>query len=216
MQSLKLFFAFLIILSFNKTQAQSTFKQEIHRFYNIVSGYSLMPGASKLNARLYSNNFPNLVSPHYIFAVNYGSVSKRGIVEMEFAGTGGFVGKGLSYSLLRTSSISFKYGRDILPKVEHTYFYPFAGYNIHSYFLTGKSSDKEQLNATKYDFDIVTGLGLKQFFRKDFIGCFTNISVEAGISIPTITGKWRQTGSQYLSGMYRLQSVFDFTASLGF
>ncbi|HEY5463844.1 MAG TPA: hypothetical protein VIJ95_11355 [Hanamia sp.] len=216
MKTLKLFFAFLIILSFNKTQAQSSFKQEKHRFYNIVSGYSLIPATIKLNDRLTANNFPNLVSPHYIFGLDYGGVTKRGIVESEISVTGGFVGKGLSYSLLRTENISLTYGRDILPKAERTYFYPFLGYNLHSYVLLGKSSDKETLDGSKIDFDIITGLGLKCFFKRDLIGAFSNIALNAGISIPTITGKWTQTGSQYLVGIYRLQSVFDFTASLGF
>ncbi|MDQ2719668.1 MAG: hypothetical protein M3Z26_07920 [Bacteroidota bacterium] len=218
---LKLIGAFLILLvTFYSTQAQSDFKQKKHRFFNIIGGYRLMPGSSKLNNRLASDYFPKLFSPHYIFGIDYGSASKRGIVKMQFSNTGAFVGKSSHYSLLRTASISFKYGSDILPKVARTYLYPFVGYNLLIYnFVSNNSTDStegQKLSATKIDFDLVTGVGIKQFFKKEFIGLFSNIDINAGISIPTITGKWRQKGSNYLVGMYRLQSVFDFTASIGF
>lgn len=216
LQILKTFFVFFTVLSFNKTEGQSTFKGEKHSFYNIISGYSLIQGTSKLNNRIVANNFPDLATPHYTFGINYGSVVKKRIVEMQFNNTGVFVSKGLSYSLLRSSNISFKYGRDILSKAEYTYFYPFVGYDVHTYDLMGKSVNKEQLDASKSDFDIISGLGLKWFFRRDLIGAFSNIALNAGISIPTFTGKWRQAGSQYLVGMYKLPVGFDFTGSIGF
>ena len=221
MRILKLLFVYLILFLSIKTEAQSGFKQEKHQFNNFVGGYQFMPGNSKLNDRLSLNGFPDLLSPQFIFGFEYGVVYKKRIVKMKFSATGIFVGKSSKYSLVRTSDICFKYGHDILPKSERTYLYPFVGYNlIFRNLLATNSKDStgfsQKLDATKIDFDLVTGLGLKQFFKKDFIGFLTNVDINAGISIPVITDKWRNTGSQFLYGMYRLQSVFDFTASLGF
>ncbi len=214
---LKLYVAFLFfIIPLSNMKAQSVFKQEKHRFFNFIAGFQSMPGATRLNDRLTSNNFTNVLTPHFIFGIEYGGVRKKNLVKMKFSSTGLFVGKNSQHSRIRTNSISFKYGRDILSKAERTYLYPFVGYNLFTYNLLGNSPDGKKLNATKIDFDFVTGIGLKHFFKKDLLGLFNNIDLNAGISMPVITGRWRQKGSEYLVGLYKLESVFDFTASIGF
>lgn len=214
---LKLYVAFLFfVVPLSNMQAQSSFKQEKHRFFNFIAGFRSMPGAARLNDRLTSNNFTNVSTPHFIFGIEYGSVVKKNILKMKFSNTGLFVGKNSLHSRIRTGSISLKYGRDILSKAERTYLYPFVGYNVFIYNLLGNSPDGKKLNAAKTDFDFVTGIGLKHFFKKDLIGLFNNIDFNADISMPVITGRWRQKGSEYLVGMYKLKSVFDFTASIGF
>lgn len=127
-----------------------------------------------------------------------------------------FVKKHANSSTLKTFTVALLYGRDILPNAERTYLYPFTGFKIFNYTIQGEASSGKKLDAGSVNLEIPIGIGLKHFFKSDVLYLFNNMDLNAGFSLPAISGKWKKNGAEYLTGTNTLKTTFFFTIAIGF
>jgi hypothetical protein len=197
------------------SNAQSEFKQAGAMSFNLVAGYQSLFRTSDVDAKLTANNFTPLATPRVCWGGEFATVEKKIILKFQFRGTGIFVKNSVREASLQTMSLALQFGQDLLPAKEKTFFFPFLGFRWFDQTILGKSTDDKKLYAGKSSFDFMGGFGLKHFFNTELRGAFNNVDISLGASLPAINGRWKNQGSEFVSGTYKLKPTWYITLSIG-
>ena len=186
--------------------------------FNLLVGYPSLPTQDDIDAKLIANNFTKLNNSPLTLGIEFAIAGKKSVGKVQFRGTSIFTSKKVQEMTNQSASISFQYGYDLLPHAPKTYFYPFAGLRYFNWTIFGRSTTDKKLSAAKSNFDVLTGLGLKQFLNNDLHGVFNNVDLTGGISLPFTNGKWNgfdDTDASFISGTMKNKMTYFITLTIG-
>ena len=198
--------------------AQTNYKETEQMAFNLLVGYQSFPAQGDIDAKLTVNNFTKLSNSPLALGVEFSAIGNKGIGKVQFRGTSIFTSKKVQEMTNQSASISFQYGYDILPKAPKTYLYPFAGIRYFNWTIFGKSTTGNNLSAAKGLFDVLAGVGLRQFLNNDLHGVFNNLDINFGTSFPLSSGKWKafnDTDASFIQGTMKNRMAYFVTLTIG-
>jgi hypothetical protein len=208
----------LFLLTSFVSLGQTNFKETEEMAFNLLVGYQSFPAQDDIDTKLTSNNFTKLNNSPLTLGVEFSAIGKKGIGKVQFRGTSIFTSKKVQEMTNQSASISFQYGYDILPKAPKTFLYPFAGIRYFNWTIFGKSTMGTNLSAAKGLFDVLAGVGLRQFLNNDLHGLFNNLDINFGASFPLSNGKWKafnDTDASFIQGTMKNGITYFMTLTIG-
>ena len=212
-----IFLTYLLLTNFISF-GQSNYKQTEQMSFNLLLGFQSFPSQGDIDAKLISNNFTKLNKSPFTLGIELSAIGKKEILKAQFRGTSLFTFKKVQEMTNQSASISLQYGYDILPKASKTYLYPFAGIRYFNWTIFGKSTTDNKLTADRSMFDLLAGLGLRQFLNDNLNGVFNNLDLNIGTSFPLSSGKWHtfdDTDISFIKGTMKNKMTYFITLTIG-